>query len=119
MSRDFGKLFLELSTLVADVATNVNENCGIRSPSLGFLVNRKHVPTDGLIFAAVKHEFIEVASGLRLLHEPEEDRQWRFMGHLVDGICVVCNILVLDLGKETWELLVQGAAGVEPRDSDH
>ena len=32
----------------------------------------------------------------------------------MDCAGVVCNILVIDLGKESWELLVLRAAGVEP-----
>lgn len=42
------------------------------------------------------------------------------MGHLMDCVGVVCSILVLDLGKQVWELLVlvQGATCVEPWVSD-
>lgn len=35
------------------------------------------------------------------------------MGHLMGRIGVVCNVLVLHLGKEIWELLIQGTTGVE------
>lgn len=40
------------------------------------------------------------------------------MGHLKDSVGVFCDILVLDLGKEIWELLVQGTAGVESGNSN-
>lgn len=35
----------------------------------------------------------------------------------MDFVGVICNILVIDLGKESWELLVLRAAGVEPRNT--
>lgn len=40
------------------------------------------------------------------------------MGHLMGSIGVVSNVLVLHLGKEIWELLIQGTTGVEAGDSN-
>ena len=96
------------------VAPHINKDSGIRGPSLGFLLNRIHVPAYWLILTAVTHVFVEGASLLRVFCEPGKDGQLGFVGHLMDCVGVVCNILVIDLGKESWELLVLRAAGVEP-----
>lgn len=114
MSRNVWKILLERHTLMTYVAPHINEDSGVRAPSLGFLLNRIHVPTCWLIRAAVTHVFIEGASLLRVFCEPGKEGQLGFVGHLMDRFGVICNILVIDLGKESWELLVLRAAGVEP-----
>ena len=41
------------------------------------------------------------------------------MGYLMDCVVVVCNVRVIDPVEKIRELLVQGTAGVESRDSVH
>lgn len=59
MSSNVWKFLLERHRLMAYVAPHINEESGVRAPSLGFLLNRIHVPTCWLIRAAVTHVFIE------------------------------------------------------------
>lgn len=108
------KLLLELSTLVANVASNVNEDSSVRVPPLRFLLDRIHVPAYSLILTAVHHVLIEVRGGLWMFHEPEEGRQWGLVGDLMGCIGVVCDILVFGLQKEVWQFLKHGPHGVEP-----
>ena len=118
MSGNVWKFLPERRRLMTYVAPHINEDSGIRAPSLGFLLSRIHIPTFWLILLEVTHVFVEGVSLLRMFREPEKGGQWRFVSHLVNSVGVVRNILVIYLGKESWELLVLGPAGVEPADTN-
>lgn len=104
---------------MTEVTTHINEDGSVRSPSLDLFFNRVYVPTDCLILAMVLHVFVEHASRVRVLHKPRKSGQFRLMGHLMDCVVIVRNVRVVDLFKKIRELLVQGTAGVESRDSVH
>lgn len=54
---------------------STNKNDGIRTPFLGFLLNRGYVPAHWLVFAVVTHIFDEGASILRVFGGPEKGEQ--------------------------------------------
>ena len=96
------------------VAAHVDEDGGIRVPSLSFPLYGIYIPAYVSILAAVTHPLVEGAGVFGVFGEPEEDRQGCLVGYLEGCVFVIFDVLVVDLGEEIRKSLVVRAAGVEP-----
>ena len=72
LSRDLWKSLLECGRHMAEITAHINKDCSVRTPSLGLSFNRVYVPTDCLILSMVTHVFVELASRLRVFHQPKK-----------------------------------------------
>lgn len=106
---------LEIGTLVAKVAANVDEDRSIWVPFFGLLLNWVYLEPSGLSFTAMHHVLVEMISVLRVLGKPNKDwHRWNLVSYLGHCVYVVGDVLIILLGQKFRKRLVQWPTAVKP-----